>query len=105
MNAMLNPYDIALRERAVAGYGRGEGSYAQLAGLFDVDIQALTDGSGTMVCFSCLKVEIHGRTRKHSGGTGSASEKKWGRLEHRQPPIHRLSTDGQDVESAKNPIL
>jgi len=36
-NAMPNPYDVALRERAVAAYESGEGSYAHLAALFDLD--------------------------------------------------------------------
>jgi transposase len=36
-NAMPNPYDVALRERAVAAYESGEGSYAHLATLFDLD--------------------------------------------------------------------
>src|ERR1035437_10126648 len=39
--AMPNPYDVALRKRAVAAYDRGEGSYAQLAALFDVDNRTL----------------------------------------------------------------
>ena len=39
--AMPNPYDLALRERAVTAYERGEGSYAQLAALFDVDHRTL----------------------------------------------------------------
>jgi transposase len=34
---MPNPYDMALRDRAVAAYERGEGSYADLAALFDLD--------------------------------------------------------------------
>src|SRR2546430_8285472 len=38
---MPNPYDVALRERAVTAYERGEGSYAQLAALFDVDHRTL----------------------------------------------------------------
>jgi len=38
---MPNPYDLALRERAVTAYERGEGSYAQLAALFDVDHRTL----------------------------------------------------------------
>jgi transposase len=36
-NAMPNPYDVALRERAVAAYESGEGSYAHLATVFDLD--------------------------------------------------------------------
>jgi transposase len=40
-NAMPNPYDVALRERAVAAYESGEGSYAQLAVLFDLDHRTL----------------------------------------------------------------
>ena len=40
-DAMANPYDVALRERAVAAYESGEGSYAQLAALFDVDRRTL----------------------------------------------------------------
>lgn len=39
--AMPNPYDVALRARAVTAYERGEGSYAQLAELFDVDHRTL----------------------------------------------------------------
>ena len=39
--AMPNPYDVALRERAVKAYESGEGSYAQLAALFDVDHRTL----------------------------------------------------------------
>ena len=39
--ARPNPYDLALRERAVTAYERGEGSYAQLAALFDVDHRTL----------------------------------------------------------------
>jgi transposase len=31
---MPNPYDVALRQRAVLAYERGEGSYAQVAALF-----------------------------------------------------------------------
>ena len=38
---MPNPYDMALRERAVAAYERGEGSYATLATLFDLDHRTL----------------------------------------------------------------
>jgi transposase len=38
---MPNPYDMALRERAVAAYERGDGSYAQLAALFDLDRRTL----------------------------------------------------------------
>ena len=38
---MPNPYDLALRERAVTAYERGDGSYAQLAALFDVDHRKL----------------------------------------------------------------
>ena len=38
---MPNPYDVALRTRAVMAYERGEGSYAQLAALFDVDHHTL----------------------------------------------------------------
>ena len=34
---MPNRYDMALRDRAVAAYERGEGSYADLAALFDLD--------------------------------------------------------------------
>jgi transposase len=40
-DAMPNPYDVALRERAVTAYTRGEGSYAQLAALFAVDHRTL----------------------------------------------------------------
>lgn len=39
--AMPNPYDVALRKRAVLAYERGEGSYAELAGLFDVNLRTL----------------------------------------------------------------
>jgi len=38
---MPNPYDVALRERAVQAYERGEGSYADLAALFKVDHRTL----------------------------------------------------------------
>ena len=38
---MPNPYDLALRERAVTAYERGDGSYAHLAALFDVDHRTL----------------------------------------------------------------
>ena len=38
---MPNPYDVALRERAVTAYERGDGSYAQLAAVFDVDHRTL----------------------------------------------------------------
>jgi transposase len=38
---MPNPYDVALRERAVKAYESGEGSYSQLATLFDVDMRTL----------------------------------------------------------------
>ena len=38
---MPNPYDMALRERAIAAYERGEGAYAQLATLFDLDPRTL----------------------------------------------------------------
>lgn len=34
---MPNPYDVALRERAVAAYERGDGTYAEVAALFLVD--------------------------------------------------------------------
>jgi transposase len=36
-DAMANGYDMALRERVVAAYERGEGSYAAMATLFLVD--------------------------------------------------------------------
>lgn len=36
-SAMPNPYDVALRERAVHAYVSGEGSYRALAALFDLD--------------------------------------------------------------------
>jgi len=39
--AMPNPYDVALRERAVEAYERGEGSYADVAALFRVDHRTL----------------------------------------------------------------
>ena len=38
---MPNPYDVALRERAVRAYERGEGSYKALAALFKVDHRTL----------------------------------------------------------------
>jgi len=38
---MPNPYDVALRERAVRAYERGEGSYDQLAALFHIDNRTL----------------------------------------------------------------
>jgi transposase len=38
---MPNPYDRDLRERAVAAYERGEGSYAQLAELLDLHPRTL----------------------------------------------------------------
>ena len=38
---MPNPYDVALRERAVKAYESGEGSYSQLAILFDLDMRTL----------------------------------------------------------------
>lgn len=38
---MANPYDVALRERAVLAYERGEGSYAQVAALFKVHQRTL----------------------------------------------------------------
>lgn len=38
---MANPYDMALRERAVKAYASGEGSYAQLADVFDLDHRTL----------------------------------------------------------------
>ncbi len=38
---MPNPYDVALRERAVAAYERGEGTYADVAALFLVDLRTL----------------------------------------------------------------
>jgi transposase len=42
LNAALpNPYDVALRERAVQAYERGEGSYADLTALFQVDHRTL----------------------------------------------------------------
>lgn len=40
-SAMPNAYDVALRERAVAAYERGEGSYAVLAGLLTLDPRTL----------------------------------------------------------------
>ncbi len=40
-DAMPNPYDVALRKRAVMAYERGEGAYAHLAALFDVDHRTL----------------------------------------------------------------
>lgn len=38
---MPNPYDVALRARAVRAYESGEGSYSQLAVLFDIDMRTL----------------------------------------------------------------
>lgn len=38
---MPNPYDVALRERAVAAYERGEGTYVEVAMLFLVDHRTL----------------------------------------------------------------
>ena len=38
---MATPYDVALRERAVQAYERGEGSYAEVAALFQVDSRTL----------------------------------------------------------------
>jgi transposase-like protein len=38
---MPNAYDVALRRRAVMAYERGEGSYAQLAALFDLNPRTL----------------------------------------------------------------
>jgi transposase len=38
---MPNPYDVALRERAVAAYERGEGTYAEVAAMFLVDHRTL----------------------------------------------------------------
>jgi transposase len=38
---MPNPYAVALRTRAVQAYERGEGSYAQVAALFQVDPRTL----------------------------------------------------------------
>jgi transposase-like protein len=38
---MANPYDVALRQRAVLAYERGEGSYAYVATLFDVHQRTL----------------------------------------------------------------
>ena len=40
-DGMPNPYDVALRKRAVMAYERGQGSYAHLAALFDVDHRTL----------------------------------------------------------------
>lgn len=40
-SAMPNAYDVALRERAVAAYERGDGSYAALAALFTLDPRTL----------------------------------------------------------------
>lgn len=40
-DAMANAYDVALRERAVVAYERGEGSYAAMAALFDLDHRTL----------------------------------------------------------------
>ena len=38
---MAQPYDMALRERAVAAYERGDGTYAELATLFMLDPRTL----------------------------------------------------------------
>jgi transposase len=38
---MPNPYDRELRTRAVLAYERGEGSYAQVAALFDLNHRTL----------------------------------------------------------------
>jgi transposase len=38
---MPNPYAVALRERAVAAYERGEGTYADVAAMFLVDHRTL----------------------------------------------------------------
>ena len=38
---MPNPYDVALRERAVRAYERGEGSYAEVAAFFLIDSRTL----------------------------------------------------------------
>lgn len=38
---MPNPYDVALRKRAVLAYERGEGSYAEVARLFDLHPRTL----------------------------------------------------------------
>lgn len=40
-DAMPNPYDVALRERAVSAYESGEGSYADLAALLNIDHRTL----------------------------------------------------------------
>lgn len=39
--AMANPYDMALRARAVAAYEGGEGSYVELAAVFTLDPRTL----------------------------------------------------------------
>jgi transposase-like protein len=39
--AMPNPYDVALRKRAVLAYERGEGSYAEVADLCDLNPRTL----------------------------------------------------------------
>lgn len=39
--AMPNPYDMALRDRAVAAYEQGEGTYDDLAYLFRLDVRTL----------------------------------------------------------------
>jgi transposase len=39
--AMANAYDLVLRERAVAAYERGDGSYADLAAVFALDHRTL----------------------------------------------------------------
>lgn len=38
---MPNPYDVALRERAVKAYERGEGTYAEVAVLFMINPRTL----------------------------------------------------------------
>lgn len=40
-NAMPSPYDMALRERAVAAYDRGDGSYLEVAATFLIDPRTL----------------------------------------------------------------
>lgn len=42
-DAMPNPYDVALRERAVNAYERGDGSYDEVATLFTVHPRTLQE--------------------------------------------------------------
>lgn len=42
-DAMADPYDVALRERAVNAYERGDGSYVAVAGLFRLHPRTLQE--------------------------------------------------------------